>query len=103
MTEIRNQKQVFSLADLHFENNCQVKDIVLLSQSSMQTTKNYYNHILEGLLFLTNSMSSEILIRIFNEIVQKIIFMEGLEVDLQMYLFKFANKIVQICQGNLSI
>ena len=29
--------------------------------------------------------------------------MEGLDPDLQMYLFKFADKIVQICQGNLSI
>ena len=48
-------------------------------------------------------MSSHILVKIFNDIIQKVIFMEGLEPDLQMYLFKFTDKIVQICQGNLTI
>jgi hypothetical protein len=39
-------------------------------------------------------MSSHILVKIFNDIIQKVIFLEGLEPDLQMYLFKFTDKIV---------
>ena len=43
---------------------------------------------------LTSSMSTDILVHFFNEIIQKVIFHPKIEKELQMYLFKFADKIV---------
>ena len=71
---MRGHNSFYSLQDLHSANNCSVKDVILYNQSFIQTSKNYYNHILESLLFLTSSMSSHILVKIFNEIIQKVIF-----------------------------
>ncbi len=78
----------------------------------MSSIKNLMNHILENFLSLLSSMSSHILQQVFNEIIVKCIFIQSnttnpfegqLATDLRIYLLKFLDKIVHICQGDLII
>lgn len=46
-------------------------------------------------------MASDLLTSIFTEIVSKYAFNELVAGDLRVYLFKFADKIVQICKGSV--
>lgn len=72
----------FSLNDIHSLKDCQVKDASLFHQSFIQTSKNFYNHILESMVFLIGSTSTPILVRIFNEVISKVVFQECIEPDL---------------------
>ena len=55
------------------------------------------------MVFLISSTSTPILVQIFNEVIQKVVFMEGVEHDLQIYLLRLANQIIQLCQGYVKI
>lgn len=78
-----------------------MKDVQVLHQSFIQSSKNFYNHILESLLVLLDSMSSNLLITIFNDVIVKFVFQDFISSELRVYLLKFADKIVHICKGNL--
>lgn len=93
----------FSLNDIHSLKDCQVKDASLFHQSFIQTSKNFYNHILESLVFLIGSTSTPILVRIFNEIISRVLFQESIEPDLQIYLLRLSERILTLCQGYVMI
>lgn len=80
-----------------------MKDFVVLHQSFIQSSKNYYNHILESMLLLLPSMSSDLLLTIFHEIAIKCMFSDGISSELKVYLLKFADKILHICKGSILI
>ena len=87
----------FSLNDIHSLKDCQVKDASLFHQSLIQTSKNFYNHILESMVFLIGSTSTPILVKIFNEVIKKVLFQDGIEQDLQIYLLRLSDKIISLC------
>lgn len=54
-------------------------------------------------MFIISSTSTLILIRLFNEVIQKVLFQESIEHELQIYLLRLSEKIFHLCQGNLTI
>ena len=74
-----------------------MKDASLFHQSFIQTSKNFYNHILESMVFLIGSTSTPILVKIFNEVIKKVLFQDGIEQDLQIYLLRLSDKIISLC------
>ena len=55
------------------------------------------------MIFLISSTSTPILVRIFNEVIEKVLFQESIEQDLQIYLLRLSEKILQLCQGYVCI
>jgi len=64
----------FSLNDIHSTKDCQVKDAQLFHQSFIQTSKNLYNHILESFVFLIPSASTRLLVTLYGDVIQKVVF-----------------------------
>ena len=62
LSDLNQYSTFFSLNDLHSLKDCQVKDASLFHQSFIQTSKNFYNHILESLVFLLSSTSTPLLV-----------------------------------------
>lgn len=55
------------------------------------------------MVFLISSTSTPILVRIFNEVIQRVLFKEAIEQDLKIYLIRLSEKILQLCQGYVTI
>ena len=49
------------------------------------------------MIFLISSTSTPLLVRIFREVISKVLFQESIEADLQIYLLRLADKILQLC------
>ncbi|KRX07972.1 Armadillo-type fold [Pseudocohnilembus persalinus] len=63
----------------------------------------HYNRILDSFLNLLASTSSNILREIFSDICIENVYKLDIHPNLQIYLLKFMEKIISICQGDLSI
>jgi hypothetical protein len=81
-----------------------------------QTLKNVYNHFLETFLSVLSSMSNEILLELFSEVLYPTIMQIGFETnmgqenwsgvfatDICIYILKITDKIVNICQGDVQL
>ena len=73
-----------------------------------QTLKNIYNHFLESFLSVLSSMSNEILLELFREVLYPTIMHlkfdpeKGTENEntINIYLLKITDKIINICKGD---
>ena len=99
--ENRFKPSFFSFADLNRAEDCQVKEVAVLHQSYVQSSKNYYNHIFESLLLLLHSMSPDLLLIIYYEVASKYMFHDLVANELKVYLMKFTDKIIHICKGSI--
>ena len=62
-----------------------------------------YNHLLESFLNVLTSASSFLLRSLFIEIIAPNIFLNEMNNDLRIFIFRIAEKILSICQGDLEI
>lgn len=83
-----------------------------------QTLKNIYNHFLESFLSVLSSLSSEILLALFNDVLCPTIIQFKFEAggnigiesnngvfasDICIYLLKITDKIINICKGDIHL
>ncbi|KAL4512157.1 hypothetical protein ABPG72_005159 [Tetrahymena utriculariae] len=74
-----------------------------VSKGSFQHIVDSYHHFLETFINVLASASSQILRIIFQEIISVYILLRELSPDLRTYIFRIAEKILAICQGDVQI
>ncbi|KAL4475035.1 hypothetical protein ABPG74_001731 [Tetrahymena malaccensis] len=72
-----------------------------VSKASFQHIVDSYHHFLETFINVLASASSQILRIIFQEIISVYILLRELSPDLRIYVFRIAEKILAICQGDV--
>lgn len=72
-------------------------------QKSSPLLVNIYHHLFETLNNVLSSASSQFLHDIFNEIILPNIFLSETPIDLKIFLFAIAEKIISISQGDLPL
>lgn len=73
------------------------------NQQTQKLLVDIYNHLLESFLNVLTSASSYLLRNLFIEIITPNIFLSEMNNDLRTYVFRIAEKIISICQGDLEI